>query len=40
MMRMEGEWPGLGLREDGAAARIETGGGTQILEEINRGDIV
>ena len=37
---MEGGWLDLGFREDGAAARRETGSGTHILEEIKIGDIV
>ena len=34
-----GGWPDFGFRGYGAAARIEKGGGTHILEEITRGGI-
>ena len=37
---MEGGCSDLGLREDGAESRIETGGGMQISDEINRGGIM
>ena len=39
-MRMEGGWPDLSFREDGAVAFRETGGGTQILDRTNRVNIV